>query len=250
MYLPTKRSRNRIFFLLKAFQTKTYANDFVAGKIFANRLSYFKKIESRDGQGDRYEGAVMLRRDDLALALQATVAGTREANRIVIPGCEFAAPPVWQPKWVDHVNVFCMYAVHIGGIQSIRSEDLSVIRRKLELPEKFTRLGRYAVVVKDFPEFFRRVETAADLRGYRIRRGLVKYYDPNVGIRLSQSDTNAIFSKRKKYEYQNEYRVAIDTGTMGCEPVTLEVGNLDDIVLRMDTRDINRQLSIELVQRS
>ena len=230
MYLPTKRSRNRILFLLKAFQTKTYANDFVAGRIFANRLSYFKKIESRDGQGDRYEGAIMLRRDDLVLELQATVARTREVNRIVIPGNEFADRPIWQPKWVDHVNVFCMYAVDFGEIQSIRSEDLSDIRWKLELPEKFTKLGRYAVVVRDVHEFFRRVETAAEMRGYRIHHGLVAYYDPSLGTRLSQSDITAIFSKRKKYEYQNEYRIAVDTGTMGCAAITLEVGRLDDIV--------------------
>ena len=49
-----------IYFLVKVFSDKKYAEDFVNGKLFANRLSYFRKLEEEQqaNRGDRHEGVV------------------------------------------------------------------------------------------------------------------------------------------------------------------------------------------------
>ena len=47
-----------IFFLVKFFDDEKCVNDFISGKLFANRLSYFKKIEKDEyvSRSDRHEG--------------------------------------------------------------------------------------------------------------------------------------------------------------------------------------------------
>lgn len=49
-----------IFFLAKVFDNENYAEDFISGKVFANRLSYFKELEEEDSanRSDRHEGTV------------------------------------------------------------------------------------------------------------------------------------------------------------------------------------------------
>ena len=55
-----------------------------------------------------------------------------------------------------------------------------------------------------------------------------------------------IFTKRMEYQYQSEFRFAIDTGDLGCDATILDVGNLDDIAICLETSDINQQLSISI----
>ena len=74
----------------------------------------------------------------------------------------------------------------------------------------------------------------------------MKYYDPEVGTPLGPLDIRIIFTKRKKFSHEREFRFAIDTGTLGSEPITLNIGEIDDIAIRMNTSDINRQLSINI----
>ena len=55
-----------VFFLVKFFDNPNHADDFVHGRVFANRLSRFKKAEDSDafGRMDRHEGTKQLRRYD------------------------------------------------------------------------------------------------------------------------------------------------------------------------------------------
>ena len=236
-----------IFFLVKFFQKKEHASDFVKGKMFANRLSHFKRIEDHDGRGDEYEGAIMSKSDSLVLKLEATDSETGEViSSHTIPGTELAAPLIIAPEWFDHINVFCMYASHIGGFQSISVDHAQNLEKQLEIPETCAELGKYAVVITNTPEFLRRVKVAADQRGYGIIRNLVKYYDPEVGTPPLQAETETIFTKRKEYEYQSEFRFAIDTRTVGRDPIILDIGEINDIAVCMDASEINRQLSIRI----
>ena len=54
-----------------------------------------------------------------------------------------------------------------------------------------------------------------------------------------------VFRKRVEFEYQREYRVAIDTGTEGLEPITLNIGNIADIAFAVNTDEIDLQITID-----
>ena len=135
-----------------------------------------------------------------------------------------------------------MYAGHSGTFQQVSADSLLDLKKQLELPEDCTKLGEHAVVITDVEEFLRRVRAAAHRAGYGICRGLVKYYDPNVGTPPARSDIDSIFTKRDQYAYQKEFRIAIDTRTSGTNAMTLNIGSISDIALRLKTGDINRRL--------
>lgn len=235
-----------IFFFLKFFPKKEYANTFVRGSLHANRLRYFKQIDSHDGRGDRYEGAITPELEGLCLTLTATDAQTGEIAEYTIPIEDFASPPIMQPRWFDPINLFCMYAGHSGSIKKVSADNLASFKKQLEIPEDCTKFGKYAVLIKNPKEFIRRVRVAAERENYRINWKLVRYYDPEVGTPPLESNFDSIFIKRKKYEYQKEFRLAIDTGTPGCNPITLDIGKIDDIAVCMDSGEINRQIDIKV----
>ena len=139
-----------------------------------------------------------------------------------------------------------MYAGHSGGFKKISADNLQCFKKQLEIPEDCTRLGKYAVLIKNPKEFIRRVRVAAERENYRIYWRLVRYYDPEVGTASLESNLDSIFSKRKEYEYQKEFRFAIDTGTLGSDHITLDVGEIGDIAVCMNSREINRQFDIKI----
>ena len=233
-----------IHFLVKVFSEEAYADKFLRGEMYANRLSWFKRLEGSDGRGDEYEAASMLRPDGLIIRLEARNVETGKVQGVTVPADDLAAPPILQPEHFDHINLFCMYAAHSGGFHQVSDDNIEELRRQLEIPGDCLKLGRHAVAITNRAEFVRRVKMGAQREGYGLHCGLVKYYDPEVGTPLAPLDIRTIFTKREKYAYQKEFRFAIDTGTTGCEPITLDIGAIDDIATRLDTADINRQLSI------
>jgi hypothetical protein len=110
------------------------------------------------------------------------------------------------------------------------------------MPDEYVKLGDHAVVITNTTEFLRRVEKAAHREGYGILWELVKYYDPQVGTPPIRSDIETIFSKRKKYAYQREFRFAIDTGTTEGGAINLDIGDISDIACRTDTGGMSLEL--------
>ena len=207
-----------IFFLVKVFEQEAHAHDFVNGTMFANRLSHFKKLEGDEGRGDEHEGAIMPQREGLILTLKATNQDTGEVDEITITEDDLAAPVIMVPEWFEHINVYCMYAGHSGSFESVSDDNLLDFKKQVELPEDCTNLGDHAVVITNTKEFFMRVKAAADRERYGINGRLVKYYDPNVGTPPARSQIESIFTKRNQFAYQIEFRIAIDTRTLGIEP--------------------------------
>ena len=235
----------KIIFLAKFFQEATHADDFLGGILYANRLSYFKSIEKGIGRGDEYEGGIFLRRHGCILKLAARNPVTGEVSKIVIPEHDLAGPVLMHPRWFDHINLFCMYACHTGTLDGITVQNVHEFKKYLEVPENCAKLGTHAVVITNVSKFLSRVVTGTKVRGYKVARGIVKYYDAAEGIVLPRNNIETIFYKRREYEYQREYRIAIDTGTAGNEPISFCIQSIDDIAIRIDTDDINRSLRIK-----
>ncbi|HIF9126688.1 hypothetical protein WAX88_20965 (plasmid) [Photobacterium damselae subsp. damselae] len=225
-----------LFFFVKVFDNKKYADDFMKGKLFANRLSFFKKLEEKAeaNRGDRHEGVLSWhQKDDIELMIN---------GRLIT---ELAGPVITRMNWHDHLNIFCVYSGHSGDFNSVDCDNLSSLKKQLEIPSDCLELGQYAVVVTKVNEFLERVKLAIEKSGYGLSAGLVNYYDPE-SFSGYFSEENAVFNKHREYEHQREYRFAIDTGTEGEEAITLDVGDISDITMLCNTADFNKLLEIKL----
>ena len=224
-----------IYFFVKFFNEEQYANDFIRGKIYANILSYFKKIEEKESatRNDRHEGVVGWFQPG--------------RGRLVLNEIDFtpdlAGPIEMQKNWLNHLYVFCIYAAHSGGLDldSLSSGNLDPLRKQLEIPEACLKLGKYAVVVKDVPEFIRRIENVTKSKGYRGCHGLVEYYDPEI-FHGSFTDREAVFKKRDEYSHQREYRFVFEPLILGTDHIELDIGDISDIAIRFYSADINKEL--------
>ena len=223
-----------IFFFVKFFNEEQYVNKFIRGKIFANSLSNFKRIEDQvsANRNDRHEGVVSWFQPD--------------RSRLVLNEIDFTpdldGPIEMQKNWLNYLNIFCIYAAHSGelNLEKLSSGNIDLLRKQLEIPKDCLKLGRYAVVVKNVPEFIRRIETTAKSISYGVNRRLVRYYDPTT-FHGSFTDGEAVFWKRDEYRHQKEFRFVFNPLVMGTDPITLDIGDIRDITLCFDSADINKE---------
>ncbi len=222
-----------ICFFIKFFKKKQYIEDFVRGKIFANRLSEFKKIESSDSSGrmDPNEGTVAwLQPNNTCMIL----------NGFEIPSNDLAAPVSVQKNWLNHINVFCIHAVHTGDLRlkNLSKSGIEAFRQRLLVPDECLDLGEYAVVVQNVSKFLRRMDTSAKAKGYLYGRQLVGYYSSETS-HVCFRDPEAVFQKQSKYSFQREYRFAIWDRSRGVNPIILDIGDISDITRQFKTSELN-----------
>ena len=223
---------NRIFLLVKFLDKPEYVRKFIQGKIYCNQLSFFKKLEA-DGdprRSDRHEGTTTW--------LQP------EHSRVVLNGRDISAglagPIQMQMNWLSHLHVHCIHSVHSGAVNvtEISNTNIEEFRREFIIPQECLPLGRYAVVVQNVREFIGRMRAAARSKGFQITSRLVKYYDPDT-FSGRFDDVESIFQKRTEFSYQREYRFVLNTGTAGESPLELEIGDIGDITMQMDSHELN-----------
>ena len=223
-----------IFFLVKFFDNEVHASDFVEGKVYANTLATFKALEGIDdsGRADRHEGTI---------AWLQPGQGRLEINGMDISD-DLAGPMQLQKSWLDHLHLFCLHAVHSGSLDmaKVSNENIEEVRRQLIIPDECRAFGKHAVVVNDVPEFVRRMEAAAQGKGYRIARGLVRYYDPE-SFHGNFREVESIFHKQDRHSYQREYRFVIDKGLVSASHLILEIGDISDITQRFDSAELNTE---------
>lgn len=214
-----------ILFLMKFMDKKRYALDLLDGRIFANRLSYFRGVEQSDDaeRGDRHEGAVGWHQPDIA--------HLKIGSMVMSPYTD--QPIATHLGRLDNLHLYCMSGGWIdddllAGLSG--DDDPEELRSLLAIPESCLQLGQYVVVIKDVHEFIRRVKEAAAAKRYVVGQGPVKYYDPETYHGFISS-TEAVFRKHESYSYQSEFRFAIHTGTQGDDPITLEIGDIRKIAL-------------------
>ena len=223
-----------IFFLAKFFSDEQYAEQFLRGNLYANRLAYFRNLEGDGNRADAYEGVGLLRGD---IELPVSINGS-QTERIVIPERELAEPIEVPMDWTEHVNLLCMHAGHSGDYSDVPVGRVDQFKKEqIEIPEECLDFGGHAVVITDVPEFVKRVRNAVrETEDYRLVRGLVRYGDePSIDV----SGIDTIFHKREHYKNQREYRFAIFTGSDICDPLILETGDLRDIAICCNSAEIN-----------
>ena len=225
---------DKVFLLAKVFCNRRYAEQFLQGKLYANRLSKFKCIEEDLARGDKYEGGAIIDPSRISMMIQSQNLETGELQEAVLEGQHFASSIKMKLRYFDYLNLFCMYGVRLNGLD-LTPENTAAIKERVSLSEKFRDLGNYVVVITNATKFINRVVIAANRKKYGLEFDFVTYYDPEVGTTLVPQTTETIFAKRKEFAWQEEFRFFIDTFTQGNEAVVLDIGRIDDIAFLGDT---------------
>ena len=229
------RERSHVFFLCKFFEKEKHAADFMAGKLYANKLSYFQSLEEQERakRGDKHEGIIAWGQPGI---VRIEIDGHDISN-------DLAGPASLSSNRLSEFNVVCMHAGHIRKADSRNLEDLSQIRKQLLIPTECKKFGKFAVVIKNGLEFLNRVKIAAQLKGYRETHGLVKYYDPDTFSGFFPGISGA-FMKQEQFRLEREYRIVFETGSIGSDAIVLDIGNLADIAMRSTIDEINRNMKV------
>jgi hypothetical protein len=161
-----------IFYFIKFFSEERYADEFIKGRLYLNRLSYFKKIESNndDGRADANEAVAMWwQPHDLTIDLNIPGIGA-----VKITKDDLAGPVSMSFDYHDHFHIFCLYALHTtefatkGGKIDIEEGEVDELRRQLTIDERCFKFGPFAVITAAAP-FLAQVKGAFQRSGQRVR---------------------------------------------------------------------------------
>lgn len=221
------------------FKEQQYADEFREGKLFANPLSYFQKIEAQEGQFDADEGSTWTGEDDI-LTLSSKSMGS-----IDITNDDLAEP--MRIQQINHVNVICFHEwkLPITKINELPA-DLGEQTVNIQIPKRLkNEFGDSAVIVANRNKFYNRL--GQELARQRIkgnitahRKGWVQYADHKPLFWDIQNSLDAAFYKNTRYSYQREYRVAFERRFIirGGTPYTLNIGDIKDITIAISTSDV------------
>lgn len=203
---------------------KEHLNDFENGKIYMKSLSYFTKIEE-GAIGDKFEGLAFFGGKGKILYKNEVVALCKNVNIYT------------------NLNkpVFCS---SIANFNKIGNEYKCIISKFAidEITKK--EYSKFNLVFIDKEEFISRIEKALISAGSSATCGKVIYTDSGYKLDQIEPAKNAGFVKRKKYAFQNEYRIMVDKEVEEC--FILNIGNISDIikVLEIDgTQDFEIYMS-------
>ena len=221
--------------LFKIFSKEKYRDDFKKGELYFNTLEFFKNLEDANESciGDYCEGAVGFHQPD-KIKIQI---GTFKIT-------DFAGPVVVHKDDLDCYNVFSLASMNDCGFNDSQKYTLAEMKKICSFSEKISSIGNYAVCIRDPNELIRRIKGAAKKQNYRLVRGLVEYYDPNV-FDGNFSDIDKLFHKKNDFSYQREYRFVLKKNESKNGPIVLNIGDISNICVEMATKEINDKISIK-----
>lgn len=97
------------------------------------------------------------------------------------------------------------------------------------IDERMYEHGRYICFIRNPNEFINRIKKACDCKGYELDYKIVEY-------KAHDKEKHIPFEKDIHFSYQVEYRFFIKN-TEGIEPIILEIGNLEDIAIKISPGD-------------
>jgi hypothetical protein len=237
-----------IWYLIKFFTEEKYANQFMAGELYLNTLSYFKKAEKEctdDGRLDSTEAVAMwLQPDDIFMKLTVPGIGKTE-----ITGKDLAAPISSSFDYHNHVNILCLYAVKTAGFLFIEGKirlsetEARDLQRQWKIDERCFKFGQFAVIMQAVP-FIKKLREALTSQGRKFKYKLVDYYDEAV-FHGTIPTKEVPFRKQKRFSYQQEFRLCVYPTVIHHSPITIEIGNISDICRKAASSQLNNLLELK-----
>jgi hypothetical protein len=233
---------------VKFFTKEEHANQFVRGSLFMNRLSYFKRLESEDNDGrpDATEAvATWWQPHDLVMDLNIPGIGA-----VSITKEDLAGPVSMAFEFHGYFHIFFLCTVYTTGFElvdgklDIAENDVAELRRQLLIDERWFKFGPYAVVTP-VPPFLAQLKEGLRRSGRWFNAGLVEYYnDETFHGEIAPKDIP--FRKQKRFAYQKEFRICVHTGTKGNDPITIEIGDISHICVKVASSQLNDLLQLKL----
>jgi hypothetical protein len=230
-------STTTIWYFIKFFSEETHANQFMAGNLYLNTLAYFKQLESEhdDGRMDATEAVAMwLQPDDIVMKINVPKLGID----IEITNNDLAAPVSMSYNHHEFLHLFCLYAVHSSGFECkggkfhCEPENAKELQRQLNIDERCFQFGKFAVITPAVP-FLNLLKAALKSQGYRGSAKLVEYYDEEVFHGEIPAE-DIVFRKQKRFSYQREFRLCVDTGTQQDAAITINIGDISSICAKVE----------------
>jgi hypothetical protein len=228
-----------ILYLVKFFEREEYANQFLQGRLYLNRLRHYKRLEEACGDGrlDYAEApAAWYQKDKFSMEFH-------DHPKLNIRPENLAGPALFSFESYDDLNILCMTAIHTGefacedGLISLAEEDEDQLHAQLQIDARCLKMGSFAVVMRA-GDFVLRAKNAIEAFGYAYNSTLVDYFDPATfhgRFLLAEMP----FRKRDTFSYQNEYRICVDTYTKGDNAVVIDIGDISDLAAKMPAVTVN-----------
>jgi hypothetical protein len=239
-----------IKYFIKFFQQEGWADDFVRGKIYLNRLSHFKKIEALyedDGRPDVNEAVAMWwQPHGVHITINNPAFGSIE-----IIEKDLAAPTSMSLDYHDHFYVLCLHTMYtsdfpIGsdGRLQLMEGQIDELHRQLQIDPRCFRFGRFAVVILARP-FIERITEVLRAEGRQVEGDLVRYYD-DATFHGQIPRNRVLFHKQKRFEYQREYRIAVAPKLLGTDPLIEDIGDISHLCGKASSHKLNELLHVKL----
>jgi len=239
-----------VWYLVKFFKEEQHADQFIAGQLYLNRLSYYKKVDDEvdDGRRDETEAVAMWwQPDDIVIKLNVPGIGETEITKK-----DLAGPVSVSFNNSSYLHVFCMYAIHTSGFECIdgkidyTEEDADILKNQLEIDDRCFKFGRFAVVTPAVP-FLDHVKQSLQSKKYGFIGKLVKYYDDESFH--GEIDVKELpFWKQKRFSYQHEFRICISPKTMDDEAITIDIGDIKHICAKTESANLNSLFKIDSIK--
>lgn len=233
---------------IKFFSDERYADEFIRGKLYLNRLAYFRNLEDslHDGRPDDHEAiAIWLQPNDLSIEI--TLPGI---GQVTLTKADFAGPVSMALDYHNHLHILCLYAFGApgrltdGGRIDIGAMKESELRTHLAIDELCLRFGAFAVVMACAP-FLGQLRTALERSGLRCQGRLVEYYDEETFHGVI-APTDIPFKKQKRFAYQKEYRLCVQSNTKGADPLIIDIGDIGKISAKFEASRLNNLFQTDL----
>lgn len=216
--------------ILVKFQKSEIVDKIQQGNIWLTELEYYRRLERESNDediGDERENMI-------------------ESNSYETPYGKNVRL-LLKPSEDTTLNyAFCLFKpVFTNGMYSFSEKQ----------KKKFAEWGDAALLIYDWDEVYCRIQNAITklkldtLHDMGLFQQEVSYYDENVPIShdtgdiLSHGLYNFAFQKRKKYAYQNEYRLLLqmqvaENGFQKQEHVEIQIDSIESISKKVSTEEI------------
>ncbi|MDP3705666.1 MAG: hypothetical protein Q8R24_07110 [Legionellaceae bacterium] len=209
--------------LLFRFTPDKHLNSFLDGNLYMNTYNYYRKIEEKINRGDKQEGVASSYRAETIKISITNSNGKPVPIGGLINRVNFMHP-------FDHqINIFCM---------SVFEPDFSEFKNiNFKVDRRFNAFGNKAVLIIQPQEFIDQI--TKNINGKTSSPCSNKFFDKVDYLPEEYNGTIGCFSKFAQYEWQNEWRLAIQDSTrFGSEPITLKIGDISSICRVYDTESL------------
>lgn len=258
------------YILTKFFEKKSYQEDFIKGNFYLSSLATFTKTYAERGlmeaaaQGDRYAREILKKQRNKSQrdVLEGTIASIPPSRAKEFPAdmrSVMCTDMMIRALGYDYCNVMCFCKMEYR--QQIVKGKMSIAWHESNMKD----FGEYAIIVKNPKEFIRRLDKAISNKNYQYICGDVNYHPMTLNnkpvnnkhsmtlgldkpiivkdfLKRSKKINYDAFDKCDSYKNQNEWRIAVNNGVADEQPLRINVGNLSDIIEKVDRRDLANKM--------